>query len=197
MLRGAIESFGEDSSLEPVRYTRNSSGIPIRGKSGLGYLVIPSWSKDKFVVEVVPNWEALGVARAHGIQICIDVGEPNEVPSGDIAASYLLHLRDDQGTRKMIHTIGAILHAVETTPQSKDDDSVFEWWERVGENFSEIGLDEPGEWYDEDLEEEDIEEIIENEPEPFDFELPPLGDLQALREAFERLSRDVQRLQEG
>ena len=196
MLRGAIESFGEDSSLEPVRYTRNSSGIPIRGKSGLGYLVIPSWSKDKFVVEVVPNWEALGVARAHGIQICIDVGGPNEVPSGDIAASYLLHLRDDQGSRKMIHTIGAILHAVESTPQSKDDDSVFEWWERVSENFAEIGEGNLEEWYDEDLEEEDIEEIIEDEPEPFDFELPPPGDLQALREAFERLSRDVQRLQE-
>ena len=196
MLRSAIESFGEDSSLEPVRYTRNSSGIPIRGRSGLGYLVIPSWSKDKFVVEVVPNWEALETARAHGIQICIDVSGPNEVPSGDIAASYLLHLRDDLGSRKMIHTIGAILHAVESTPQSKDDDSVFEWWERVSENFAEIGLDEPEGWYDEDLEEEDIEEIIEDEPEPFDFELPPPGDLQALREAFERLSRDVQRLQE-
>ena len=196
MLRSAIESFGEDSSLEPVRYTRNSSGIPIRGRSGLGYLVIPSWSKDKFVVEVVPNWEALETARAHGIQICIDVSGPNEVPSGDIAASYLLHLRDDLGSRKMIHTIGAILHAVESTPQSKDDDSVFEWWERVSENFAEIGVDEPEGWYDEDLEEEDIEEIIEDEPEPFDFELPPPGDLQALREAFERLSRDVQRLQE-
>ena len=96
----------------------------------------------------------------------------------------------------MIHTIGAILHAVESTPQSKDDDSVFEWWERVSENFAEIGLDEPEGWYDEDLEEEGIEEIIEDEPEPFDFELPPPGDLQALREAFERLSRDVQRLQE-
>ena len=69
MLRSTIESFGEDSSLEPVRYTRNSSGIPIRGRSGLGYLVIPSWSRDKFVVEVVPNWEALENARAHGIQI--------------------------------------------------------------------------------------------------------------------------------
>ena len=96
----------------------------------------------------------------------------------------------------MIHTIGAILHAVESTPQSKDDDSVFEWWEGVSENFVEIGEDEPEGWYDEDLEEEDIEEIIEDEPESFDFELPPPGDLQALREAFERLSRDVQRLQE-
>ncbi len=196
MLRSAIESFGEDSSLEPVRYTRNSSGIPVRGRSGLGYLVIPSWSRNKFAVEVVPNWEALGTARAHGIQICIDVSGPNEVPAGDIAASYLLHLRDDLGSHKVIHTIGAILHAVESTPQSKDDDSVFEWWERVGENFAEIGVDEPEGWYDEDLEEEGIEEIIEDEPEPFDFELPPPGDLQALREAFERLSRDVQRLQE-
>ena len=198
MLRSAIESFGEDSSLEPVRYTKNSSGIPIRGRSGLGYLVIPSWSGDKFVVEVVPNWEALGAARAHGIQICIDLNGPNEVPSGDIAASYLLHLRDDQGSRKIIHTIGAILHAVESTPQSKDDESVFEWWERVSENFAEIGEGELEEWYDEDLEEEEevSEEIIEDEPDPFDFELPPPGDMLELREVLERLRRDVQQLQE-
>ena len=197
MLRSTIESFGGDSSLEPVRYTRNSSGIPIRGRSGLGYLVIPCWSRNKFVVEVVPNWGALGVARAHGIQICIDVSGPNEVPAGDIAASYLLHLRDDLGSRKIIHTLGAILQAVETTPRSKDEDSVFEWWERVSESFAEIGVDEPEDWYDEELEAEDIEQIIEDEPEPFDFELPPPDDLQALREAFERLSMDVQRLQEG
>ena len=73
---------------------------------------------------------------------------------------------------------------------------MFEWWERVSESFAEIGVDEPEDWYDEELEAEDIEQIIEDEPEPFDFELPPPGDLHALREAFERLSRDVQRLQE-
>lgn len=75
---------------------------------------------------------------------------------------------------------------------------MFEWWERVSENFAEIGLDEPEDWYDEDPEEEDevSEEVIEDEPDPFDFELPPPGDMLELREVLERLRRDVQQLQE-
>ena len=41
-------------------------------------------------------------------------------------------------------------------------------------------------------------EIVEDEPAPLDdFELPPPGDYQALQDMLERLSRDVQQLQEG
>jgi hypothetical protein len=200
MLRSTIESFGEHSSLEPVRYTRNSSGIPVQGRSGLGYLVIPSWTNNKFVVEAVPNWENLANARAMGIQICIDVRGPHDVPAGDFAVSYLLHLRDDLGSRKMIHTLGSILLAAESTPHNKDDSSMFAWWEEVGENFSNLAEMEPDDWGVgdlEDMEEEVFEEIVEDEPAPFaDFELPPAGDYQALHDMLEQLGRDVQRLQE-
>jgi hypothetical protein len=140
------------------------------------------------------------MARAIGIQICIDVRGPHDVPAGDFAVSYLLHLRDDLGSRKMIHTLGSLLHAAESTPHSKDDSSMFAWWEEVGENFSNLAEMEPEDWDEEEFEEveEDLfEEIVEDEPAPFaDFELPPPGDYQALREMFEQLRGDVQRLQE-
>ena len=202
MLRSTIESFGEHSSLEPVRYTRNSSGIPVQGRSGLGYLVIPSWTNNKFVVEAVPNWENLANARAMGIQICIDVRGPHDVPAGDFAVSYLLHLRDDLGSRKMIHTLGSLLHAAESTPHSKDDSSVLAWWEEVGENFSNLAEMEPEDWDEEEFEEVEevlFEEIVEDEPAPFDpsgFPLPGSGDYQALQDMFEQLRVDVQLLQE-
>jgi hypothetical protein len=200
MLRGTIESFGEHSSLEPVRYTRSSSGIPVQGRSGLGYLVIPSWDHNKFVVEAVPNWENLAKARAIGIQICIDVSGPHDVPAGDFAVSYLLHLRDDLGSRKMIHTLGSLLHAAESTPHSKDASLEFAWWEEVSENFSNLAEMEPGDWGDEELEgmeEEVFEEIVEDEPDQFaDFELAMAGDYHALQEVLEGLRRDVQQLQE-
>jgi len=200
MLRSAIESLGKHSSFEPVRYTRNSSGIPVQGKSGLSYLVIPSWTHNKFVVEAMPNWESLANARAHGIQICIDVSGLHDVPAGDFAVSYLLHLRDDLGSRKMVHTIGSLLHAAESTPHSKDDSSVFIWWERVGENFANLAEMEPDDWDGHELEgmeEEVFEEIVEDEPSPFaDLVLPLPGDFQAMHEMLEGLRRDVQQLQE-
>ena len=202
MLRSTIESFGEHSSLEPVRYTRNSSGIPVQGRSGLGYLVIPSWTNNKFVVEAVPNWENLANSRSMGIQICIDVSGPHDVPAGDFAVSYLLHLRDDLGSRKMIHTLGSILLAAESTPHNKDDSSMFAWWEEVGENFSNLAEMEPEDWDEEEFEEVEevlFEEIVEDEPAPFDplgFPLPGSGDYQALQDMFEQLRVDVQLLQE-
>ena len=101
----------------------------------------------------------------------------------------------------MIHTIGSLLHAAESTAHSKDDSSVFAWWEEVGENFANLADMEPDDWEEEDfeeMEEEVFEEIVEDEPAPLDdFELPPPGDYQALQDMLERLSRDVQQLQEG
>jgi hypothetical protein len=77
---------------------------------------------------------------------------------------------------------------------------MFAWWEEVSENFSNLAEMEPEDWDEEEFEEveEDLfEEIVEDEPAPFaDFELPPPGDYQALREMFEQLRGDVQRLQE-
>ena len=207
MLRGTIEGLGEHSSFEPVHYTKNSSGIPVQGKSGLSYLVIPSWAHNKFVVEAVPNWESLAMARAIGIQICIDVKGPPDIPAGDFAVSYLLHLRDDLGSRKMIHTLGSLLHAAESTPHSEDDSSVFVWWERVGENFAVLAEMEPDDWEEvdfEEMEEEVFEEIVEDESEELDavgvgedVESPLSGDLQGLHDMLERVMRDVQQLQEG
>ena len=206
MLRSTIESLGKHSSFEPVRYTRNSSGIPVQGKSGLSYLVIPSWTHNKFVVEAMPNWESLANARAHGIQICIDVSGPHDVPAGDFAASYLLHLRDDLGLREMIHTLGSLLHAAESTPRSKDDSSMFAWWERVGENFADLDDMEPDDWEDVDFEGEveHVDSVVAEEGGldevaalANDSEFPPSGDLQGLHDMLERIIRDVQQLQEG
>ncbi len=208
MLRSTIESLGKHSSFEPVRYTRNSSGIPVQGKSGLCYLVIPSWTHNKFIVEATPNWESLAKARLHGIQICIDVSGLHDVPAGDFAVSYLLHLRDDLGSRKMIHTLGSLLHAAESTPHNEDDWDV--WWERVGENFADLAEMEPDDWEEvdfEEMEEEVFEEIVEDESEELGAVdvvrlLPDVGpvsegDLQGLHDMLERLMRDVQQLQEG
>ena len=226
MLRSTIESLGKHSSFEPVRYTRNSSGIPVQGKSGLCYLVIPSWTHNKFIVEATPNWESLAKARLHGIQICIDVSNQHDVPAGDFAVSYLLHLRDDLGSRKMIHTLGSLLHAAESTThycsegilvsrdgrgrRGKDDSSLFAWWERVGENFADLAEMEPDDWEEvdfEEMEEEVFEEIVEDESEELGAVdvvrlLPDVGpvsegDLQGLHDMLERLMRDVQQLQEG
>jgi hypothetical protein len=102
----------------------------------------------------------------------------------------------------MVYTLGSLLHAAESTPHSKDDSSVFIWWERVGENYADLAEMEPDDWDGQELEgmeEEVFEEIVEDEPDPFaDFELPPLGDydIQVLHDMLEQLRGDVQRLQE-
>ena len=200
MLRGAIESLGESSSLEPVRYSKHTSGLLVRGKSNLVYVILPIGGRSKFMVEALPDVESADRAFEMGMMICIEKSRESSLPAGDIAVSYLLALRDDTETRNMIHTLSALLDAVENTNRKKNE-SPREWWNRVANNYGDL-VDNPEDHYEEEAYPEDYdeyyEEIEEDVPEPdFDFELPPPGDYAALAEALENAARQARQLRGG
>ena len=190
MLREAIVGLGENSSVEPIMYSENTSAIPVRGKSGLFYLIFPSSEQCKFVVEAVPNEESLSKAKTGGIQICIDVASGGDMPAGDIAVSYLLALRNDTASRTAINTLDGLLWVIDTTEPGKDELPIAEWWHNITANYAHFDEGD----YDDEYEEEEFDEDFEIEPDPIEqFELPEPGDNQALVEMIERVVRDVQR----
>jgi len=196
MLRGAIESLGEDSSIESVTYSENSNGLFVRGKSGLAYLIVPRSGSSKFVVEAIPNVEFVDRAFELGLLVCIEEEKESSLPAGDIAVSYLLALRDDVESSKLIHTLSALLDTVGFTNR-KDGESTMQWWSRVGDNYGNF----EGE-YDEDYP-DDIDEFYEEmEDDPpalpeIDFELPAPGDYSGLAEALENAAIQARQLQGG
>jgi len=193
MLREAIVGLGENSSLSPIMYSENTSAIPVRGKSGLFYLIFPSSEQCKFVVEAVPSEESLSKAKAGGIQICIDVAGGGDMPAGDIAVSYLLALRNDTTSRTAINTLDSLLWVIENTEPGKDELPTAEWWHNITVNYAHFDEGDYDDEYEEE-EEEEFDEDFEIEPDPIEqFELPELGDNQALVEMIERVVRDVQR----
>lgn len=200
MLRGAIESLEENSSLEPVRYSKNTSGLFVRGKSNLAYVIRPMRDQSKFMVEAVPDIDFVDDSFEHGLMICIEVEDESSLPAGDIAVSYLLALRDDTETRNMIHTLSALLHATENTNR-KEGESPLEWWGRVAARYGDLIHNAENEHYEEGYPEdcdEYYEEIEEDVPEPdFHFELPPPGDYSALAEALENAARQARQLRGG
>ena len=194
MLREAIIGLGENSSVEPIMYSENTSAFPVRGKSGLFYLIFPASSEpSKFVVEAVPNEEFLSKARTGGIQICIDVASGRDMPAGDIAVSYLLALRNDTTSRTAINTLNSLLYVIENSEPGKDELPIAEWWHNITVNYAHFGEED----YDDEYEEEEFDEDFEIEPDPIEqFELPEPGDNQALVEMIERIVSDhVQRRQ--
>ena len=194
MLREAIIGLGENSSVEPIMYSENTSAFPVRGKSGLFYLIFPASSEpSKFVVEAVPNEEFLSKARTGGIQICIDVASGRDLPAGDIAVSYLLALRNDTTSRTAINTLNSLLYVIENSEPGKDELPIAEWWHNITVNYAHFGEED----YDDEYEEEEFDEDFEIEPDPIEqFELPEPGDNQALVEMIERIVSDhVQRRQ--
>ena len=193
MLREAIIGLGENSSVEPIMYSENTSAFPVRGKSGLFYLIFPASSEpSKFVVEAVPNEEFLSKARTGGIQICIDVASGRDMPAGDIAVSYLLALRNDTTSRTAINTLNSLLYVIENSEPGKDELPIAEWWHNITVNYAHFGEGD----YDDEYEEEEFDEDFEIEPDPIEqFELPEPGDNQALVEMIERIVSDVQRRQ--
>ena len=194
MLREAIVGLGENSSVEPIMYSENTSAFPVRGKSGLFYLIFPASSEpSKFVVEAVPNEEFLSKARTGGIQICIDVASGRDLPAGDIAVSYLLALRNDTTSRTAINTLNSLLYVIENSEPGKDELPIAEWWHNITVNYAHFGEED----YDDEYEEEEFDEDFEIEPDPIEqFELPEPGDNQALVEMIERIVSDhVQRRQ--
>ena len=194
MLREAIVGLGENSSVEPIMYSENTSAFPVRGKSGLFYLIFPASSEpSKFVVEAVPNEEFLSKARTGGIQICIDVASGRDLPAGDIAVSYLLALRNDTTSRTAINTLDSLLYVIENSEPGKDELPIAEWWHNITVNYAHFGEED----YDDEYEEEEFDEDFEIEPDPIEqFELPEPGDNQALVEMIERIVSDhVQRRQ--
>ena len=200
MLRGAIESLGEDSSLEPVTYTENTNGLFVRGKSGLAYLILPRVGGSKFMVEAIPDVEFVDRAFQLGMLVCIEEEGESSLPAGDIAVSYLLALRDDIQSSKLIHTLSALLDTVGFTNR-KDGESTMQWWSRVGDNYGNWveGIDgEYEEGYPDDYD-EFYEEMEDDPPElpEIDFELPAPGDYSALAEALENAAIQARQLQGG
>ena len=199
MLRGAIESLEENSSLEPVRYSDHTSGLFVRGKSDLIYVIMPMGGQSKFMVEAVPNTDFVDESFEHGLMVCIETEGESFLPAGDIAVSYLLALRDDTETRNMIHTLSALLHATENTNR-KEGESPLEWWSRVAGRYGDLVDNAENQHYEEDYPEDYDEyyEEVEEAPEPdFDFELPPPGNYSALAEALENAARQAREMRGG
>ena len=196
MLREAIVGLGENSSVEPIMYSENTSAFPVRGKSGLYYLIFSSSEPSKFVVEAVPNEEFLSKARTGGIQICIDVASGRDMPAGDIAVSYLLALRNDTTSRTAINTLDSLLYVIENSEPGKDELPIAEWWHNITVNYAHFGEGDYDDEYEEEEFDEEFDEDFEIEPDPIEqFELPEPGDNQALVEMIERIVSDVQRRQ--
>ena len=204
MLRGAIESLGDDSSLETLTYTENTSGLFVRGRSGLVYVIVAMGGVSRFMVEALPDVDSVDRAFSQGMLVCIDEEGESSLPAGDVAVSYLLSLRDDIESRKMIHTLDALLSAVEHT-ERKEDETPSEWWSRVSDNYGDWmeGFEEPpevdipegfDEYHDQNAE---LEELLYDAEPDFDFELPPPGDYDALAEALENAAMQARQLQGG
>ena len=167
-LRETIDSLGRHSSIYPVVIRREIYGIRVTGVSGIVYVIYPSDDNpDKFVVYALPSTDSLHAASRYGIQICIDPMQEaveQRLPSGDIAASYVLALRHDMSSKHQIITLGAFLDVCKLTTETYGFNGDKEaWWVAVVENY---GLWGEGEFHP-GFEGEPIE--LEPEPEP-DYE---------------------------
>ena len=107
----------------------------------------------------MPEEEFIDDALSMGIPVCIDSNSNKNLPPGDIAASYLLALRNDLTSRAAIVTLDHLLSLVQAKGKvimSKSDKE--RWWESVKDGY----------YCDDDEDEEDWED--EEEDDEFEFE---------------------------
>ena len=191
-LRTAVEGLGEFSSLEPVVLNRNSYGLRVAGRSGLHYVIQPTADPRKFNVLAVPEEEFIDDALSMGIPVCIDSNSNKNIPPGDIAASYLLALRNDLTSRAAIVTLDHLLSLVQAKRKvimSKSDKE--RWWESVKDGY----------YCDDDEDEEDWED--EEEDDEFEFDLDDFevvderSDAQALEDVRQIIQEQVVAIDEN
>ena len=151
LLHDEIEKLGNRSSLIPVNYSIENSGILVVGNSGMTYVISPS--EDKIKVDAVERISEINNSEIEGIDICIDPLIIDDLPFGDFAAGYLLALSNDSDSRRRIFTLDFFLKAIDENALLLGSNE--DYWEQVSHDYH-LGLesmhDFPGEQIDEDLE---------------------------------------------
>ena len=150
LLHDEIEKLDNKSSLIPVDYSSQNSGILVVGNSGMTYVISPSDNKIK--VDAVQGISRINDSELEGIDICIDPLIIDDLPFGDFAVGYLLALSNDTESRHQIFTLDFFLKAID---ENKDLVSNENYWDTVGHDFHQ-GLESMhdflGEQMDEDME---------------------------------------------
>jgi hypothetical protein len=130
LLHDEIEKLDKKSSLIPIDYSEENSGILVVGNSGISY-VISAWEM-KLKVDAIPSIDDKDRAQSLGIDLCIDPLTSEDLPFGDIAVGYLLALHNDENSRNQIFTLDLFLQALDGTPTMFDEEK---YWKTVEENY--------------------------------------------------------------
>ena len=159
LLHDEIEKLGDKSSLIPVDYSTENSGILGVGKSGMTYVI--SLFDDKIKVDAVEEISEINNAETEGIDICIDPLIRDDLPFGDFAAGYLLALSNDSESRNQIFTLDFFLKAID---ENEDLVSNENYWEQVSHDYQ-LALESIHSFHEEEIDEEMEMSITEFENE--------------------------------
>jgi|TARA_B110000263_G_scaffold250068_1_gene270254 hypothetical protein len=130
LLHDEIENLDKKSSLIPIDYSEENSGILVVGNSGTSY-VISTWEM-KLKVDAIPSIDDKDRAQSLGIDLCIDPLTSEDLPFGDIAVGYLLALHNDENSRNQIFTLDFFLQALDETVGILGEEK---YWKTVEENY--------------------------------------------------------------
>ena len=162
-LRQTVESLDTNSSMSPLQINSEKKGIWVKGTSGLYYVLLNTAEPKKFSVYAVPEKESLSSVSDIGLNLCIDSIANNDIPCGDIAASYLLALHNDEVSKRSIFTLEHLLSIYDSVPRGRKKNQPSKiWWEGIIEQYHE---DHDEEWVDDEWDDEEWEEEEEEEEE--------------------------------
>jgi len=135
-LRDTVDSLGDKSSLNPEE-VNGSSAIKVIGKSGLIYLLSETASPVKYNVRVIPDESMLSEIDERGLSLCIDSQASIQLPPGDVAASYILALHNDNTTQEEIFTMNMLIKLLSFYPNWKNriTDGP-NWWDELVERYN-------------------------------------------------------------
>ena len=159
LLHDEIEKLGEKSSLIPVDYNEENSGILVIGSSGTTYIISPFETKLK--VDAIPMIADKNRAESVGIDLCIDPLIAEDLPFGDVAVGYLLALYNDVSSRNQIFTLDFFLQALDENEERLDSDN---HWTEVEQHYH-LGLESMHEFMGERMDEDMENRIAEYENE--------------------------------
>lgn len=132
LLHNEIEKLGDKSSLIPIDYSSEKSGLKVQGISGINY-VISSDESNKLKVDAIQSITDIDDVEHKGLDLCIDpLMDDHELPFGDIAVGYVLALHNDVVSRNYIFTLDFFLNAIdENTSILKD----YNYWSVVEHDY--------------------------------------------------------------
>ncbi len=221
-LKKTVETLGEHSSMEPVRVDSTKLGLRVKGASGLHYVLLATADPKKFLVNAIPHESMFEDAIERGVQICIDSQAGHDIPTGDVAASYLLALHNDLESQTGIITLHHLLDLLSKHKgwQKRRVEAPC-WWDHLVDDYvhgvpddEELLMDEDeieeDEYYEEDYDWDNIdferEEVVEHNREitrnVLEENLRELDESeehlrQAIERLFERFGGDLQALEEA